>query len=751
MAEPALEKRQQQLRHLLDLGLFALALGIFMLGGALIIAYDAIIPPESKVALKEGQVAPRDVLAPRSLQYESDVLTEAKRDTAAAAVRPVYDPPDPTVANAQGQLARQILDYIENIRYDDFALPEQKQADLAAITALHLDSTTIDALLSIDDDSTWRAVDAQIVRLLERVMNSEVSEENIQAKKDNLPNLISASYGETEVNVIKAIVGDLIQVNTFYNPLLTQQAQTQAAEDVPVEMRSYVRGQIIIREGEIATPAHIEALDRFRLLQVSQRKSARFFSGFLSMALVTAMLTLYVRRFNPTVYAEARFMILLGVLFLLFLAGARIVGSEGAVRPYFYPASALAFLVATLVGPQLAIVIVVSLATLVGFMEGNSLEFAVLIAFGGTLGLLSLGRFERLNAYFVAGMFSGIACAVVALIFGLAKDGSFDFFTVFSQIGGSLFNGALSAALALVGLYAITNLYNLPTSLKIVELQQPNHPLLQRLLREAPGTYQHSLQVANLAELGAQQVNANGALLRVAAMYHDMGKITYPHFFVENQADIINPHDVLGDPYQSAQIIIGHVIEGDRLARRHRLPTRIREFILEHHGTTQVQYFYREALKRAEQNGSQVDAADFSYPGPRPQSRETAILMLADGCESSVRARRPQSKLDIQEQVNYIFDQRLREGQLDDSGLTLNDLRVLRETFLTALQGMFHLRIAYPGAPGQQDVLAAGAVTHLLPELYSDCHKNVFGKFQPGYSFTGTEGDSKSSRAGRPN
>jgi putative nucleotidyltransferase with HDIG domain len=239
--------------------------------------------------------------------------------------------------------------------------------------------------------------------------------------------------------------------------------------------------------------------------------------------------------------------------------------------------------------------------------------------------------------------------------------------------------------------------------------------LLQRLLREAPGTYQHSLQVANLAELGAQQVDANAALLRVTAMYHDVGKILNPHFFVENQVDGVNPHDMLDDPYQSARIIIGHVMEGDRLARRYRLPTRIRDFIMEHHGTTQVVYFYHEALKQAEQTGEEVDIADFTYPGPRPLSRETAILMLADGCESSVRARRPQSKQDVEETVNYIFDTRLREGQLDESGLTLSDLRILRETFLTALQGVFHPRISYPGAPGQVHALPATRGSRLLP------------------------------------
>ena len=163
-----------------------------------------------------------------------------------------------------------------------------------------------------------------------------------------------------------------------------------------------------------------------------------------------------------------------------------------------------------------------------------------------------------------------------------------------------------------------------------------------------------------------------------------------PHFFVENQADGINPHDGLNNPYQSARIIIGHVTEGERLVRRYRLPYRIRDFVLEHHGTTQVVYFYRQAQERAADTDQSVNVEDFTYPGPRPQTRETAILMLADGCESSVRARRPQNRDDIRETVDYIFEARLQSGQLDDSGLTLNDLRVLRDTFLTALQGVFH-------------------------------------------------------------
>ncbi len=697
-------------------GGYGLLLVAFVVAGALIVASDVWFPSKTKVALSAGQVAPRDVLASRSLKYESEVLSQAKRDAIVASVQPVYDPPDPTVKTEQLQHARQILDFVENVRYDDLATVDQKKSDIAAITDLSLEASVVDMLLSVDDDSRWRAIDAQVMRLLERVMSGEIRDDTIQAKKDDLPNLISTSYSESEVKIITGIVGGLMRVNAFYNAELTRQAQLEAAQNVPVEVRTYARGQMIIRAGEIATPAHIEALEQFGLLRETRHRSERFLGGLLAMALVTMLLGVYIRKFHRDVLSDVPFTVVLATMFLLFLTGAQIIDSTDLVQPYYYPAAALAFLVATLVGPQLAIVMVVALAALAGFMTGNSLEFAIMIGCGGTLGVLGLGRTERLNAYFVAGGIVSASGVMVAVLFALGTDTPPSLFTVVSQILASIVNGFLVAAAAFVGLYVISNVLNIPTSLKIVELQQPNHPLLQRLLREAPGTYQHSLQVANLAELGAQQVNADAALLRVSAMYHDVGKILNPHFFVENQADGVNPHNVLDDPYQSARIIIGHVTEGDRLARRYHLPARIRDFIMEHHGTTQVAYFYQEALKRAAVSGEKVDGECFTYPGPCPQTRETAILMLADGCESSVRARRPQTKEDIRETVNYIFETRLQSGQLDESGLTLNDLRVLRDAFLTALQGVFHPRIAYPGTPGQAPTpsLPLVGTSHLL-------------------------------------
>jgi cyclic-di-AMP phosphodiesterase PgpH len=240
------------------------------------------------------------------------------------------------------------------------------------------------------------------------------------------------------------------------------------------------------------------------------------------------------------------------------------------------------------------------------------------------------------------------------------------------------------------------NVFDITTSLQLIELSRPDHPLLQFVLREAPGTYQHSLQVSNLAEQAGERICANTLLIRVGALYHDIGKALHPQYFIENQlSSAANVHNSL-DPYTSAGIILGHVNDGLELARRHRLPTRIRAFIAEHHGTLKTFFQYKRALEAAGNDPSLVDEGRFFYPGPRPQSKETALLMLADGCEAKTRADHPANEDDLDRIVKAVIDDRLARGQLDDTDLTVRDLQAVRASFVTTLKGMFHSRLRYP-------------------------------------------------------
>ena len=677
-----------------------LAAVIFVVASTIIVSFDNIASGRSNIAaLDVGDIAPQDIRAPFDWRYESQVLTERRRQAAMDSTAPVFDPPDPAIARQQVQIARQILDYMDNVRRDPFGTLEQKVEDVQQISAMTLDRRTIEYLLSLSDD-LWRALDAETVTVLERVMREEIRETSLPVVRSQLPMQIGVRFNDDDVRAISSIVEDLLRQNTFPNPEASEVARQAAAANTTSETRAFERGQIVIREGARIEAVDYEALGQLGLLQTSDRRLQEVARAFLTSLLVLAVVSLYLLRFRSSLFDNLPYLFLLEALLLIVLLGARLFDTDNQL--YIYPTAALALLLVPLAGAQVAVIGALALSVLIGVMASQSMEIAMLVMLGGVMGALTLRREERLNSFFISGLVVAFTNVVIVLIFNLERIDAGEGSILGILMLYSIVNGVFAGAVALAGMYAVTLLFNLPTSLKLVELNQPSQPLLQRLLREAPGTYQHSLQVGNLGEQAATAIGANPELVRVAALYHDIGKMLNPAFFVENQADNVNPHDALNDPYRSADIIIGHVTDGDRLARQYRLPARIRDFILEHHGTTLVSYFYRRAVEQAEDEES-VDVDQFMYPGPRPQSRETAILMLADSCESTVRARKPANKQEIAEIVNQIIEARMRDGQLDESGLTTDHIKTIRTIFIEMLQAVFHPRINYPAMPLQPE------------------------------------------------
>jgi putative nucleotidyltransferase with HDIG domain len=488
------------------------------------------------------------------------------------------------------------------------------------------------------------------------------------------------------------VTSKLIRPNTLLDVSATEAAREAAVANV-VERRSFERGQLIVRAGDTIDDSAYEALDILGLLKPSNHRLEQIARAGLVSIVVMVITGLYVSRFKPSLLKSSRFLTLLAIIFLLVLFGARVSSFYGQI--YLYPTAALALIYVALVGPEVAIIGVLGQAVLIGFMYDNYLlELPMLVGVGGMMAALTLRRPERLNGYFMPGLIVGISNIAVTLIFYPTNYSLNTNIGLLELLLYNFLNGILAAGVALVGIYILTLLFNLPTGLKLIELSQPNQPLLQRLLREAPGTYQHSLLVANLAEQAANAIGVNADLVRVAALYHDIGKITNPAFFTENQIEGANPHNVLDDPTRSAAIIIGHVTEGDKIARQYHLPARIRDFILEHHGT-QVLYFYQEAVKRAGAD-EVVDIEQFTYPGPKPQTRETGVVMLADSCEAAVRSHKPTKKQEITDTIQEIIDHKIQTGQLDESGLTFNDVKAIQKVFIEMLQAVFHPRINYP-------------------------------------------------------
>jgi putative nucleotidyltransferase with HDIG domain len=339
-------------------------------------------------------------------------------------------------------------------------------------------------------------------------------------------------------------------------------------------------------------------------------------------------------------------------------------------------------------------------------VAGGSIEITVYLMAGTLMGALSLGQAERLKAFLRAGLAVAATNAAVILIFGfLGVEQDVLDITITALVG--LVSGGLATSFALAAFFALSSLLDVITPFQLMELSRPTHPLFRQLLLKAPGTYHHTLLVANMAEEAAVRIGADGLLARVGTYYHDIGKTVRPYFFTENRVGSVNPHDRL-DPHTSARIILSHVTDGLDLAERFRLPSAIRAFIPEHHGTGTALAFYRMAVKEAGEGDEPVRREDFSYQGPKPQSRETAITMLADSCEARVRSAEPASVEEIQSIVADTIKAKLEDGQLDESPLTLHDLKEIQAAFTSVLKGVFHPRVKYPkpvkviGTDGQE-------------------------------------------------
>ncbi len=671
----------------------------------LVLLAVVIINPSPSATLRAGSVSPQDIRAPRRITFVSQVRTQQAREAAAANVAPIYTPPDRALAIKQLSTAQQVADFITKVR-DDSTLPRsEKVKRIADLEPVQFSSEAIDAVLSFSDKE-WEAVTKETYRLLEQLNRRQIREDQLSAIRRQLPYQVDVTLNDEQALVVTEWVSALLQPNSFLDEARTEEARENARRSVPDVQVTYEQGQIIVREGEIVQPEHIEALEALGLQSASFTRE-RLAGTVILVTLLVLVLAFYVVRVHPQLWVHGRLMAAVGLTLVLSTLAVRLLMSGHSLLAYLTPVASAAMLLSMLVGPDVALIASTLLALLVMQLTG-SFELAVYTFVGSSIAALVLWRVERLQSFVSAGLLVGLANLGVVLAFAL-QETSWSPLVLAMRSGLAVANGALSASVTLAGFYILSSVAGVTTFLQLMELARPTHPLFKQLLLEAPGTYHHSIMIGNLAERAAEAIGADALLVRVGAYYHDIGKITAPHYFVENQANDSNPHDELGDPEKSAQIIINHVAEGVRLARKFRLPPPIVDFIRQHHGTTRVEYFYRKAC---EQYGPEaVDESKFRYPGPRPQTREAAILMLADAVEAAVRAEKPEDVETVDAVVCHIIQQKLDQGQLVDTPLTLQDLEAIRRAFVQTLSGMYHSRVTYPSSP--------------LPQTRANGHEHV--------------------------
>ena len=517
---------------------------------------------------------------------------------------------------------------------------------------------------------------------------------------------LRAPPGATGEEIIAPLLETFLRPNVVVDLAATESARELAAAAVPEVSQVWLAGQFIVREGEIVAPLQALAVDGLDVGRVPLWRA--MLVGGAAALLLVAVGGIYLSRMQPIVWRSAKRLWLLGLLLLAFAAIVTgidlLVDSTGSTWAFVVPVGALAMLVALLVHPVVGLATMLPAVVTVLLVDAQAAGVAlfaaaaVLVSVPLTRGIASRADLKR--AVLRAGISYPLLAVTIVLVFGPREE------VAVAALAGTI-NGLVTALIVQGVMPALESLFRLPTVTALLDLADRNHPLLRELEQEALGSYNHSVMVASLVERACRTIGADPLLGSVAALYHDIGKVRQPHFFIENQQGIANPHDGL-EPEVSALIIMNHVVDGVELATTYRLPPEVVACIGSHHGTMLVKYFYEEAVERAGGDASAVDEAAFRYQGHRPRSREAAVLLLADSCEATTRAmamsRGNLPREEIERTVDRLLDERRDDGQFDEADITLRELRVVRDTIVDSLVGIYHPRIAYPGARRSEPV-----------------------------------------------
>lgn len=686
--------KNQQVRRWLWAGLFFVALTLVLL----------MRNPVQQLEVSIGEPSPIDYFAPE--QVENKLATEAARKAAAEQV-PMLNKRDPKVLENAETFIQDTFNAIRSVRTPADQTEAQKVETLAG--RLRFNSVVPTEVVTRLIQASNQAIDMaeqDALNLIRIALAENVSADRVTELQQQLDNEQAPMVPTTTDSLLRAFVKQLVRFQIKVNMVDDKDATDTLREQVSANVKPvmWAKGQRILVQGERVTP---EAYEMLKTLNVvgGARNNRSLFGAMLMAGVTVFLIGFLIWRFRPQILSKDGRLLLVGLvvimtlLLCMLMQGFQSALGEGSA--YLMPVAFGSILLSILVDRQTSFFIA-SLVALLGalYSQVEPLSHATVGVVGAAVGILAVGRVESRTDIYRAGLYVSVANVVTIMALKLMDSASLLDRAVWLDVTLGAANGLIVGVLVTGALPLFENLFGVLTPLKLLELSNPNHPLLKKLLVEAPGSYHHTIFVANLCEAGAEAIGADAVLSRVGAYYHDIGKVKRPYFFVENQFGGENPHDKL-PPSLSALIITSHVKDGAEMAREARLPREMIDFINEHHGTMLVSYFYHMASKGGQSEYVLED--DFRYDGPKPQSKETAILMLADGCEASVRAMHQKSPLTLEQieaQVRRIFDDRLKQGQLEECDLTFKDLEVLVKTFVRVLSGVHHTRIEYPTEAG---------------------------------------------------
>ena len=684
-----------------------------------------------------GEVVTFDVTIPRNFTVPDETATETVRKEARNSVLPVYDY-EPRLLFDRTNEINDLFTSCRELRQLETLTPES----LAATSSLHISPNDVDVIILSEchEDFEIALIDvvsqihrARVIddeKALERRSGAGLVSRNLATGVEQTITLAELS-GTIDIRseldaAIRAqlleqtavarrwikpsvhFLAIITQPNLVFNRAETSFRREEAAAQVTPRSQVFQRGQVLVRRGDTVTPSVSRTL---RLLNLRQHELSRY-NRIVGTGLLVAVMFIGWWKipwsFSGVVHRNRLSMIF--ILILLFVALNRLalfIGTAVAMQgqssilshaqafSWLLPHAAGPMTVLLLFGPLPAVLFAVCAALLAGIMLGGEFTTAVFALVSGLVAIFATQHSSDRRGLSRVGAIVGASNVLMLLILEVflgSQNGVRD--VAISSIWAFL-SGPIAVGVVTFVLPHLESIFGITTDIRLLELSNQNLPLLRRLSLEAPGTYQHSLAVANLAEAGAEAVGANGLLLRVCSYYHDLGKLVKPEYFVENQRGP-NPHDNL-TPSMSALVIQSHVKEGLKMARKEKLPLPIRQAVATHHGTKLIRYFYNKALKEIDRDVDEVRETNYRYPGPKPHTKELGILLLADAAEAAGRTLENPTPNKIRSMIGRIFADALRDGQLDNSELTFSELDKVGQAFMWVLTNMYHHRIEYPG------------------------------------------------------
>lgn len=674
---------------LVRLGLFGLTVLALVFG---------MLPPPlmAPFAFREGEVFPHEIRAYRTVRYLSEIETERRRQEVAAAVPRQYRR-DPAVAAQWRAVLNDLFDGAQALRAQPSSVAE-KLRRLRQAVGLALPDQVLLTLLRASP-ATLELMRRSLLNLLETEWQRGIrpTAEDRLAALERVKNRIAQLPLTTDHQWALVRLAEVaLQPNLVFDPIATERARERARASVPPVWRTIQAGELIARRGELVTAAHLEKLHALGY------NFPALMGTFLLASLLTVGIVFFLRMALPTVYGDNRQLTLLALLWLPGLILVRVLMAPLGPEIAFPTVAAAAMMTTVLVNPLFSLFAsgVFALATTLGMAtDWQTLPTSAFRPFFVTVTVGVAATFltadVRTRGHLMrAGLLLALGTLALQAVIGTVTGETLlmTWSDLQRLVLWAVLTGALPPALSLISLSGLERLFGVTTVFTLMELANPHAPLLRELAEKAPGTYQSSLMVARLAQEAAKRIGANDLLAWVGGLYHDIGKLVRPHYFVENlPPGSHNPHDKIS-PQMSAKVLALHVEQGEELARHHRLPPPIVDIIREHHGTSVMTYF----LAKAKERGELTNEAQYRYSGPKPRSKESAIVMLADSVEAAVKAVSDPTPEQIERIVHEVVDAKVADGQLDDAPLTLHELQEIKRALIDTLKSIYHHRIEYP-------------------------------------------------------